>query len=65
LDELAEVRGWKAQGAKLSTHKVQGIKVLEPRIIAKVAEEEVITEQVEEVTSSETEESGTTQLGLF
>lgn len=33
LDEAAEVRGWKALGTKLSPHKVQGIKVLESKII--------------------------------
>lgn len=65
LDELAEIRGWKAQGAKLSTHKVQGIKVLEPRVIAKPVEE-VQTEQPEISSNPEAEDSaGTAQLGLF
>lgn len=33
LDEMAEIRGWKALGSKLSTHKVQAIKPLEPKIV--------------------------------
>jgi topoisomerase-4 subunit A len=33
LDEVAEIRGWKALGSKLSTHKVQAIKPLDPKIV--------------------------------
>lgn len=64
LDELAEVRGWKAQGAKLSTHKVQGIKVLAPRIIEKPLVQEEQVEQKEEI-MTEIDDSSVQQLGLF
>ncbi|MDR6561612.1 MULTISPECIES: DNA gyrase/topoisomerase IV subunit A [unclassified Arcicella] len=33
LDEIAEVRGWKAMGSKLSTFKVQHITPLAPKIV--------------------------------
>jgi topoisomerase-4 subunit A len=33
LDELTEIRGWKAMGTKLTTFKVQSIKPLEPRVV--------------------------------
>lgn len=31
VDELVDVRGWKAQGARLSPHKVQSVTLLQPR----------------------------------
>ncbi len=33
LDELTDIRGWKAMGVKLTTFKVQSIKPLEPRVV--------------------------------
>ncbi|MDI9881838.1 DNA gyrase/topoisomerase IV subunit A [Flectobacillus longus] len=80
LDEVAEIRGWKALGSKLSTHKVQGIKALEPKIVEillpESSEDEVSTEtneaiatklvEPEEIEFPENSDSGTgEQLGLF
>lgn len=62
VDELVEVRGWKAIGNKLTTAKVQSVRLLEPRIIPT----EENTDQ-DATLDPEDESSGgiTTQLGLF
>jgi topoisomerase-4 subunit A len=80
IDEVAEIRGWKALGSKLSTHKVQGIKPLEPKIVEvsvpesneeedKTETEEAIAAKLvepEEIEFPENSDSGTgEQLGLF
>ncbi|MFY7829896.1 MAG: DNA gyrase/topoisomerase IV subunit A [Flectobacillus sp.] len=48
LDEIAEVRGWKALGTKLTLHKVQAIKALEPKVV------EIVSEEISEETNTET-----------
>ena len=80
IDEVAEIRGWKALGSKLSTHKVQGIKPLEPKIVEvsvpesneeedKTETEEAVAAKLvepEEIEFPENSDSGTgEQLGLF
>ncbi|MBB6005393.1 DNA gyrase/topoisomerase IV subunit A [Arcicella rosea] len=79
LDEIAEVRGWKAMGSKLSTFKVQQITPLASKIVeTPVIEQEEFSKEKEEGTQTsklippeeiEFPESGeaTTgeQLGLF
>lgn len=45
LDELTDIRGWKAMGAKLTTFKVLSIKPLEPRVVE--------IEQVETIENTE------------
>ncbi|MCU0470006.1 MAG: DNA gyrase/topoisomerase IV subunit A [Arcicella sp.] len=80
LDEMTEIRGWKAIGSKLTTYKVQHIKQLESRIVETDANEEeaVNNENVveielpkkltppEEIEFPEMNEVGTgEQLGLF
>ncbi|MFD1818755.1 topoisomerase-4 subunit A [Pseudarcicella hirudinis] len=54
LDELAEVRGWKAQGSKLTGFKVQHIKVLEPRLVTPTVSE--ATEEQETESTAEEQE---------
>lgn len=80
LDEVAEIRGWKALGSKLSTHKVQAIKPLEPKIVEvsvpesignedKTEANDVIVSKLvepEEIEFPENSDSGSgEQLGLF
>ena len=80
LDEVAEIRGWKALGSKLSTHKVQAIKPLESKIVEvtiqdstdtahEASTEETIASKLvepEEIEFPENSDSGTgEQLGLF
>lgn len=80
LDEVAEIRGWKALGSKLSTHKVQAIKPLEPKIVEvsvpesigdedKIEANDVIVSKLvepEEIEFPENSDSGSgEQLGLF
>ncbi|NBB29870.1 DNA gyrase/topoisomerase IV subunit A [Cellulophaga sp. BC115SP] len=80
LDEVAEIRGWKALGSKLSTHKVQAIKPLEPKIVEvsvpesigdedKTEANDVIVAKLvepEEIEFPENSDSGSgEQLGLF
>jgi topoisomerase IV subunit A len=49
LDEVVEVRGWKAIGAKLSNFKVQSVKILPSRIPEILEEETAIEEENEDV----------------
>ncbi len=80
LDEVAEIRGWKALGSKLSTHKVQAIKPLEPKIVEVSVPESIGDEdkteandtivaklvEPEEIEFPENSDSGSgEQLGLF
>ncbi|MEA5457462.1 DNA gyrase/topoisomerase IV subunit A [Arcicella sp. LKC2W] len=79
LDELTDIRGWKAMGAKLTTFKVQSIKPLESRIVeVEAIEVQENTENVveielpkkliepEEIEFPELTDVGTgEQLGLF
>ncbi|MFN8356218.1 MAG: DNA gyrase/topoisomerase IV subunit A [Spirosomataceae bacterium] len=68
VDELVEVRGWKASGNKLTNYKVQGVKLLAPRLVEIPAEEAVERPIEEENNEDETNEGGdqyVTQLGLF
>jgi topoisomerase-4 subunit A len=63
VDELVDIRGWKAQGARLSPYKVQAVTLLQPRPVpvAEVpAPVPVAAEPVEEE-----EPEAVTQLGLF
>lgn len=79
LDELTDIRGWKAMGVKLTTFKVQSIKPLEPRVVEmELVETSENTENVvemelpkklvepEEIDFPEMTDIGTgEQLGLF
>lgn len=51
LDELTDIRGWKAMGTKLTTFKVLSIKPLEPRVVEIELPE--ITENTENVVEIE------------
>ncbi len=39
VDEIAEIRGWKAQGTKITIPKVQTIKLLAPKVVEEPADE--------------------------
>jgi topoisomerase IV subunit A len=68
LDELTEVRGWKALGTKLSPHKVLDIKKLEPKMVAEESLGEEIplpSESSSELPTDEDALSSSGQLGLF
>lgn len=64
VDELVEVRGWKASGNKLTSHKVQSIKLLTPRLV-EVAPSEEAPQTTEEDNSDEESDKYVTQLGIF
>lgn len=64
VDELVEVRGWKASGNKLTSFKVQSIKLLTPRLV-EVAPTEAIPEANDEDNSEEEGDKYVTQLGIF
>ncbi len=65
LDEAIDIRGWKAQGSKLTNNLVQNIKLAAPKIIEKQENEliEVKANNEEEVDSQR--DATTVQLGLF
>jgi len=80
LDEITEIRGWKAMGSKLTTHIVQHIKplasrIIEPEINESIEYETAIVVEIElpkkliapkEIEFSELSDAGTgEQLGLF
>jgi len=80
LDEITEIRGWKAMGSKLTTHIVQHIKplasrIIEPEINESIEYETAIVVEIElpkkliapkEIEFSELSDAGTgKQLGLF
>ncbi len=71
VDELVEVRGWKALGNKLSSHKVVEVKALAPKIVEKpvVTETKPIEKAVEnsDEKNAEEQEDSTSinQLDLF
>lgn len=58
LDELAEVRGWKAQGSKLTGFKVQHIKVLEPRLVTPTVSEATEEQETESTAEEQEIENG-------
>ena len=64
VDELVDVRGWKASGNKLTSYKVQSIKLLTPRLV-EVAPPEEVPETTEEDNSDEEGDKYVTQLGIF
>lgn len=64
VDELVEVRGWKASGNKLTSFKVQSIKLLTPRLV-EVAPTEAIPEANDEDNPEEEGDKYVTQLGIF
>jgi topoisomerase-4 subunit A len=63
VDELVEVRGWKAQGNRLSPHKVQQVSLLTPRPAPADAAPVLPEAEPDEGELEETEPI--TQLGLF
>ncbi len=71
VDELVEVRGWKALGNKLSVHKVVEVKALAPKVVEKAAKAEAkpveIPAEVTEEEGAEPEDDNASinQLDLF
>lgn len=64
VDELVDVRGWKAIGNKLTTSKVQSVRLLEPRIV--VQENTSTTNATVEPSEESSADTGpVAQLGLF
>ncbi len=71
VDELVEVRGWKALGNKLSAHKVVEVKALAPKVVEKPAQAEAkVVETPAEVADedsadAEDDNASINQLDLF
>lgn len=61
LDEIAEIRGWKAMGTKLSTFKIQTITALESKIVA-VQPEPIIESSIETKIETAAEKQTATKL---